>query len=70
LAAQVARLTLDENGLNYIEHRLVEIYNYGYKTWPEILSVFWEKEKIYGMGDMEVDIYLQRLIRKGLITIN
>jgi len=69
LAAHLIRLPVNDKGLNYIEQRLVEIYNYGYKTWPEILSVFWEKEKIYGMGDMEVNIYLQKLIRKGLITI-
>jgi hypothetical protein len=70
LAAQLKRLPVNEKGLNYIEQRLVDIYNYGYKTWPEILSVFWEKEKIYGMGDMEINIYLQKLIRKQLITLN
>jgi len=69
LAAQLKRLPLNEKGLNYIEQKLLDIYNYGYKTWPEILSVFWEQEKIYGMGDMEVDIYLQRLIRKNLVVL-
>ena len=69
LAAQLKRLSVNEKGLNYIEQRLVDIYNYGYKTWPEILSVFWETEKIYGMGDMEINIYLQKLIRKGLVTL-
>ena len=69
LAAQLKRLPKNEKGLNYIEQRLVDIYNYGYKTWPEILSVFWETEKIYGMGDMEINIYLEKLIRRGLIII-
>jgi hypothetical protein len=70
LAAQLKRLPLNEKGLNYIEQRLVDIYNYGYKTLPEILSVFGEKEKIYGMGDMEINIYLQKLIKKKLIVLN
>jgi len=70
LAAQLKRITLNEKGLNFIEQRLVDIYNNGYKTWPEILSLFWETEKIYGMGDMEVNIYLQKLIRRRLIALN
>jgi len=69
LAAQLKRLPVDEKGLNYIEHKLLEVYNYGYKTWPEILSVFWQSETIYGMGDLEIDIYLKRLIKKGLISL-
>jgi len=40
LAAQLKRLQVNEKGLNYIEQKLVEIYNNGYSTWPEILSVF------------------------------
>jgi hypothetical protein len=69
LAAHLKRLYVNEKGLNYIEQKLLDIFNYGYSTWPEILSVFWQTEKIYGMGDLEVDIYLKRLIRKGFITL-
>jgi hypothetical protein len=69
LAAQLKRLPLNEKRLNYIEQKLLDIYNHGYKTWPEILSVFSESEKIYGMGDLEIDIYLQHLIRRGLIAL-
>jgi hypothetical protein len=69
LAAQLKRLPLNEKRLNYVEQQLLEIYHNGYKTWPEILSIFWQSEKIYGMGDMEIDIYLQKLIRRGLITL-
>lgn len=69
LAAQLKRLTLNDKRLNAIEQKLLEIYQYGYHTWPEILSVFWQTEKIYGMGDMEVDLYLQKLIRRGLVSL-
>lgn len=70
LAAQLKRMHLNEHGLNYIEQKLLNIFLSGYHTWPEILSVFWQSEKIYGMGDMEVDTYLQRLIRRGLVTLS
>ncbi len=70
LAAHLKRLTLNKKGLNAIEQKLLDIYQYGYHTWPEILSVFWQTEKIYGMGDMEVDLYLQRLLRRGLVKLS
>jgi len=70
LAAQLKRLPVNDKGLNAIEQKLLDIYQYGYHTWPEILSVFWQTEKIYGMGDMEVDLYLQKLIRRGLVSLS
>jgi hypothetical protein len=69
LVAQLKRLAVNDKGLNAIEQKLLDIYQYGYHTWPEILSVFWQTEKIYGMGDMEVDLYLQKLIRRGLVSL-
>lgn len=69
LEAHLKRLQLNENGLNYIEQKLLDIYNYGIKTRQEIYLRFWETEKIYGMGDMEIDIYLQRLKDRGLMSL-
>jgi hypothetical protein len=69
LEAQLKRLQVNENGLNYIEQKLLDIYNYGIKTKPEIYLKFWETEKIFGMGDMEIDIYLHNLNSKGLINL-
>lgn len=69
LAAQLKRLPVNEQGLNHIEQKLLDIYKSGYHTWPEILSVFWQSEKIYGMGDMEINLYLQKLIKKGLVVL-
>jgi hypothetical protein len=68
LQAQLKRLQVNENGLNCIEQKLLDIYNYGIKTKPEIHTRFWETEKIFGMGDMEIDIYLHRLKERGLIN--
>ncbi|HWZ15608.1 MAG TPA: DUF1835 domain-containing protein [Mucilaginibacter sp.] len=68
LEAHLRRLQVNEHGLNYIEQKLLEIYNYGIKTKPEIYLRFWSTEKIYGLGDAEIDIYLNRLKEKGLIN--
>ena len=70
LEAHLKRLQINEKGLNFIEQKLLDIYNYGVKTKPEIYQRFWSTEKIYGMGDMEIDLYLTRLQQKGLITLN
>jgi len=61
MEAQLKRLQVNEDGLNYITQKLLDIYNYGFHTKPEIYEKFWETEKIYGMSDKELDIYLQRL---------
>jgi hypothetical protein len=68
LEVHLKRLQVNENGLNYVEQKLLDIYNYGIKTKPEIYQRFWATEKIYGLGDSEIDIYLNRLKEKGLIT--
>ncbi|HEY4325975.1 MAG TPA: DUF1835 domain-containing protein [Mucilaginibacter sp.] len=69
LEAQLKRLQVNEDGLNYVEQKLLDIYNGGLKTKPEIYRTFWATEKIYGMGDTEIDIYLDKLKDKGLIRL-
>jgi len=69
MEANVKRLRTNAEGLNYIEQTLLDIYNYGYKTKNQIYYRFWDDEKIYGMGDLEIDSYLNRLVDKGLITL-
>lgn len=66
LHAHLARMRINENGLNAIEQKLLDIYNSGIK-WRLIYSVFWQTEKIYGMGDLEINLYLKSLSDKGLI---
>jgi hypothetical protein len=69
LQAHLKRLQTNENGLGYIEQKLLDIYNSGIKSRPAIHTAFWETESIYGMGDMEVNIYLDRLKEKQLIDL-
>ena len=67
LQAHLKRVRVNENGLNHIEQKLLDIYNSGIKTKQAIYQAFWNTEKIYGMGDLEIDIYLKALAGKRLI---
>jgi hypothetical protein len=69
LEAHLNRVRTNEGGLNAIEQKLLDIYNSGIKAKPEIYGAFWQTEKIYGMGDLEVDIYLNKLFDKHLIDL-
>lgn len=69
LQAHLKRVRLNENGLNHIEQKLLDIYNGGLGTKYAIYEAFWKTEKIYGMGDLEIDIYLKVLTEKKLIDI-
>jgi len=69
LQAHLKRVRINENGLNYIEQTLLDIYKSGIKTKHAIYQAFWKTEKIYGMGDLEIDIYLRALADKQLIDL-
>lgn len=69
LEAQVRRLQLNEQGLNYIEAKLLSIYKNVTTDRQTIYETFWHDEAIYGMGDSEIDNYLHRLKQKGLIEL-
>jgi hypothetical protein len=69
LEAHIKRTALDNNGLNIIEQRLLSIYNSGLNQRTDIYEAFWKNEKIYGMGDAELDIYLRELGKKQLIHL-
>jgi hypothetical protein len=61
LEAQLRRLQVNKNGLNYVEQKLLDIYHSGIKTRHGIYGAFWKTEKIYGMSDLQIDIYLNKL---------
>ncbi|MBB6110385.1 protein of unknown function [Mucilaginibacter lappiensis] len=69
LEAHLKRLQVNEVGLGYIEQRLLDIYNSGAKTRSAIYATFWNEDKIFGMGDTEIDIYLDRLQQKQLLNL-
>lgn len=65
--AHIRRITLNDAGLNYIEQRLADICNSGLTERAAIYEAFWKTEKIYGMGDAEINIYLDQLKEKNII---
>jgi hypothetical protein len=69
LLAHLKRVRINEAGLNYVEQTLLDIYNSGIKNKHDIYQAFWKSEKIYGMGDTEIDIYLRSLADKNLIEM-
>ncbi|MEO6851030.1 MAG: DUF1835 domain-containing protein [Mucilaginibacter sp.] len=69
LLAYIGLIRTNKNGLNTIEQKLLDIYKSGIKTRQEIYAAFWESGKIYGMGDLEIDLYLTTLADNKLITL-
>ncbi|HEY4194557.1 MAG TPA: DUF1835 domain-containing protein [Mucilaginibacter sp.] len=69
MGAHLQRLRVNENGLNAIEQKLLDIYNSGIKNKHAIYQAFWQTEQIYGMGDTEIDLYLKKLADKQLIDL-
>ncbi|MDB5025353.1 MAG: hypothetical protein JWP78_3108 [Mucilaginibacter sp.] len=69
LQAHLERTRTNENGLNAIEQKLLDIYNSGIKNKRAIYQAFWQTGKIYGMGDLEIDIYLRSLAGRQLINL-
>lgn len=67
LEAEITRLHVNDDGLNTVEQKLLEISKSGIIGEPEIYAKFWETEKIYGMGNKEIDLYLDKLKQKKLI---
>ncbi len=61
MEAHFKRLQVNTDGRNYIEEKLLGIYNSGVTNRNDIYKSFWSTEKIYGMGDMELCIYLDKL---------
>ena len=69
MEAHLKRLLINADGLNYIQQKLLYIYNSGIQTRTAIYHTFWDTEKIYGMGDEELNSYLDQLAEKGLIQL-
>jgi hypothetical protein len=69
LQAHVKRLQINSDGLTYIEQKLLDIYKNGAETRQQIYHAFWQTEIIFGMGDAEIDIYLNRLVEKQLVEL-
>ena len=54
-------------GLSRLEKTLIDIINSGLTRKEDIYHEFWKSNLIYGMGDSQIDIYLEKLQRLQLI---
>jgi len=69
LEAQVKRLQVNSNGLNYIEQKLLQFYESGITNRNNLYRSFWNEETIFGMGEAELDIYLKKLEDRELVNL-
>ncbi|WP_158828691.1 DUF1835 domain-containing protein [Mucilaginibacter lacusdianchii] len=69
MEAQVKRLQTNEQGQGYIEQVLLHLCQSGIASRSAVYEAFWSQHKIYGMGDAELNIYLEELRSKGLVSL-
>jgi hypothetical protein len=69
LEAHINRIAINAEGFNYIEQRLIDLYKGGAKTRETLYQGFWATDKIYGMGDTELNLYIDKLQSAGAINI-
>lgn len=61
LLTHIKRRTVNPNGLNSVQQALWDIYQTGVDNKKQLYEIFWNNYPIYGMGDKELDIYLESL---------
>lgn len=61
LHAHLMRFPSTENGLGLIENRALKLIDNGAKTFTDLFSGFGESEPVYGLGDAQFWLTLQRL---------
>jgi len=67
LTAHLQRLPSVENGLNAIQSYFLRKVSMCPMRWYDLYAQFWEDMKIYGFGDFQLDIYIQRMRSAGII---
>lgn len=67
LQAHLQRLPGAANGLNAVEHFFLDRLALGKLSERALYYQFWNEQKIYGFGDFQLDIYIQRLQRAGVL---
>lgn len=68
LLAHLQRLPNTENGLNVIQSYFLRKLAWGEVRWYDLYGQFWREMKIFGFGDFQLDISIQRLRSAGMIT--
>ncbi len=67
LTAHLQRLPGAANGLNAVEHFFLDRLTIGRLSEQALYYQFWNEMKIYGFGDFQLDVYIQRMQRAGVL---
>lgn len=67
LSAHLQRLPSVENGLNAIQSYFLRKLSLSGQRWYDLYAQFWNDMRIYGFGDFQLDIYIQRMRSAGMI---
>lgn len=67
--AQLSRMDRNEEGLNRIEQKILDLWLNGARTKETLYKEFSKTEKVYGIGDDEFDLYIKKLRQKNLINL-
>ncbi len=67
LQAHLKRLPNTANGLNAVEHFFLDRLALGKLRERDLYYQFWDELKIYGFGDFQLDVYLNRLQQAGVV---
>lgn len=70
MQAHINRLHKNAGGLNHIQQQLLAAFKEGFTTKADLYREFWRTQKIYGMGDRELDLYISPMIKQGLMLLN
>ncbi|MES2417419.1 MAG: DUF1835 domain-containing protein [Bacteroidota bacterium] len=70
LTAHLLRFPSPVSNLNHIEEVLLKIIKTGVYEQQKIYSLFWETEPIFGMTDLQIDLYLKQLAAKGYFRLS
>jgi len=65
MMVKVKTLTKNEAGLDYVEQKLLDIYQSGARSFADIYREFSQAEPLFGLGDAQVLTYLKNLRAKG-----
>jgi hypothetical protein len=67
LQAHLKRLPNTTNGLNAVEYFFLDRLALGKLRERDLYYQFWDELKIYGFGDFQLDVYLNRLQQAGVV---
>ncbi|NEU08847.1 DUF1835 domain-containing protein [Flavihumibacter sp. R14] len=65
--AHLDRFPDEASGLSELEKTIAGIINSGSTKKADIYNEFWKSNRIYGMGDSQIDLYIEKLEKQQLV---